>query len=49
MIFQQLQQFRQTIYDGCLGKAKDAMFELMDAALMSPSTPSFVNLSQQRG
>lgn len=30
MIFEQLQQFRQRIYD-CFGKAKDALFELMDA------------------
>ena len=45
MIFQQLQQFRQTIYK-CLGKGKDATFELMDAVLTSPSIPSFVSLSQ---
>jgi len=45
MIFQQLQEFRQRIYE-CLGNAKDAMFELMDAALASPSIPSFVSLSQ---
>lgn len=45
MIFKQLRQFRQTIYD-CIGTSKDALFELMDAALCSPSTPSFVSLSQ---
>lgn len=45
MIFKQLQQFRQTIY-GCLGTAKDATFELMDAVLTSPNIPSFVSLSQ---
>ena len=45
MIFKQLQQFRQTIY-GFLGKGRDATFELMDAALTSPSIPSFVSLSQ---
>lgn len=45
MIFEQLRQFRQTIYEH-LGKAKDAMFELMDAVLISPSIPSFVSLSQ---
>ncbi len=45
MIFKQLQQFRQTIYDS-LGKAKDAVFELMDAVLVSPSIASFVSLSQ---
>lgn len=45
MIFKQLQQFRQIIYE-CLGKGKDATFELMDAVLTSPSTTSFVSLSQ---
>ncbi|MEL7079609.1 MAG: NF041680 family putative transposase [Cyanobacteria bacterium J06582_2] len=45
MIFKQLQQFRQTIYE-CLGTAKDATFELMDAVLTSPSIPSFVSLSE---
>jgi len=45
MIFKQLQQFRQTIYE-CLGTSKDATFELMDAVLTSPSIPSFVSLSQ---
>ena len=45
MIFAKLQQFRQDVY-GCLGKAKDAVFELMDAVLTSPSVSSFVSLSQ---
>ena len=45
MIFDQLRQFRQTIYD-CIGASKDALFELMDSALCSPSIPSFVSLSQ---
>ena len=45
MIFEQLQQFRQTVYE-CLGKGKDATFELMDAVLTSPSITSFVSLSQ---
>jgi hypothetical protein len=45
MIFQRLQEFRQAIYDH-LGKARDAVFELMDAVLLSPSIPSLVSLSQ---
>ena len=45
MIFKHLQQFRQALYDS-LGKAKDAVFDLMDAVLVSPSLPSFVSLSQ---
>lgn len=45
MILTQLEKFRQAVY-GCLGKAKDAVFELMDAVLTSPSIPSFVSLSQ---
>jgi hypothetical protein len=45
MIFEQLRQFRQGLYED-LGKAKDALFELMDAVLMSPSISSFVSLSQ---
>ena len=45
MIFQRLQSFRQGIYDR-LGKARDAVFELMDAVLLSPSIPSLVSLSQ---
>lgn len=35
MILTQLEEFRQTIYD-CLGKAKDAVFELMDAVKTAP-------------
>jgi hypothetical protein len=45
MIFEQLSQFRQSLYEQ-LGKAKDAVFELMDAVLVSASIPSFVSLSQ---
>jgi len=45
MIFEQLNQFRQSLYRQ-LGKAKDAMFDLMDAVLVSPSIASFVSLSQ---
>ncbi|MCG9890716.1 MAG: transposase [Thermosynechococcaceae cyanobacterium MS004] len=45
MNFEQLRQFRQTIYD-CFDNAKDALFELMDAVLCNPSLPSFVSLSQ---
>ena len=45
MIFEQLSQFRQSLYEQ-LGKAKDAVFELMDAVLTSISTGSFVSLSQ---
>lgn len=45
MILTQLEEFRQALYN-CLGKARDAVFELMDAVLVSPSIPSFVSLSQ---
>ncbi|QKQ77899.1 hypothetical protein FBB35_21600 [Nostoc sp. TCL240-02] len=45
MILTQLEKFRQAIYDS-LGKVKDAVFELMDAVLTSPSIRSFVSLSQ---
>ena len=45
MIFDHLRQFRQTLYS-CFGASKDALFELMDAVLMSPSLRSFVCLSQ---
>lgn len=45
LIFQRLQTFRQAIYER-LGKARDAVFELMDAVLLSPSIPSLVSLSQ---
>lgn len=45
MIFEHLSQFRQRLY-AQLGKAKDAVFELMDAVLVSASIPSFVCLSQ---
>ena len=45
MIFNQLQSFRQTLYDS-LGNARDAMFDLMDAVLVSACLVSFVRLSQ---
>ncbi|WP_375492427.1 hypothetical protein [uncultured Nostoc sp.] len=45
MILTQLEEFRQAIYDS-LGFARDAVFELMDAVLTSPSIQSFVSLSQ---
>ena len=45
MIFEQLNQFRQNLYRQ-MGKAKDAMFDLMDAVLVSASIASFVSLSQ---
>ncbi|MEM9808822.1 MAG: hypothetical protein AAF959_26510 [Cyanobacteria bacterium P01_D01_bin.56] len=35
MIFERLQNFRQTIYD-LLGSGKDTLFDLMDAVLTSP-------------
>ena len=37
-------QFRQGAYR-CLGKAKDALFELSDALLVTPSVPSLAHLS----
>lgn len=45
MIFKQLQEFRQTLYD-TLGNARDTLFDLMDAVLVSACIPSFVSLSQ---
>lgn len=45
MIFEQLNQFRQSVY-AQLGKAQDAVFELMDAVLTSVRPVSFVSLSQ---
>ena len=44
MIFQKLQEFRKSIYE-YLGTGKDAVFELMDAVLTSPSISSYVSLS----
>ena len=40
----QLQQFRQDVYD-VLGNARDALFDLMDAVLVSRSVSSFAELS----
>jgi len=45
MIFNPLQDFRQALYD-TLGNARDALFDLMDAVLVSACIPSFVSLSQ---
>lgn len=45
MIFNQLRAFRQTLYNS-LGNAKDAVFDLMDAVLVSACIVSFVSLSQ---
>ena len=45
MIFNQLQEFRQTLYSS-LGNARDAVFDLMDAVLVSGCIVSFVSLSQ---
>jgi DDE superfamily endonuclease len=45
MIFNQLQEFRQTLYN-TLGNARDAIFDLMDAVLVSACIMSFVSLSQ---
>jgi hypothetical protein len=45
MIFNQLQDFRQGLYD-TLGTARDALFDLMDAVLVSACITSFVSLSQ---
>jgi len=45
VIFKQLSQFHQSLYEQ-LGSAKDAVFELMDAVLVSASSMSFVSLSQ---
>ncbi|MBD2097218.1 hypothetical protein H6F90_19135 [Trichocoleus sp. FACHB-591] len=39
-----LKAFRQTAYQ-CLGRSHDAMFELGDAVLSSPSVTSFAELS----
>lgn len=39
-----LHEFRQASYR-CLGKAKDALFELSDALMVTPSAPSLAHLS----
>lgn len=44
-MFNHLQAFRQTLYNR-LGNAKDALFDLMDAVLVSACILSFVSLSQ---
>ena len=42
--FNKLIQFRQAAY-ACLGRAKDAFFELGDAVLSTPAANSFAELS----
>lgn len=44
MTFDKLKQFRCSVYT-ILGKAKDALFDLMDAVLVTRSVYSFVELS----
>ncbi|WP_226889425.1 hypothetical protein [Nostoc sp. MG11] len=44
MTFDQLKQFRTKVYT-LLGNAKDALFDLMDAVLVTCSVYSFVELS----
>ena len=44
MTFDKLKQFRQGVYT-FLGNAKDALFDLMDAVLVTRSVYSFVELS----
>ncbi len=44
MTFDQLKQFRCSVYT-ILGKAKDALFDLMDAVLVTRNVYSFVELS----
>lgn len=45
MIFDRLVRFRQTLY-AMIDCGKDALFNLMDAALTSPDVTSFVRISQ---
>jgi Transposase DDE domain len=40
-----LQQFRTTVYEQILGRRKDSLFELMEAALSSPGPVPLVRLS----
>lgn len=44
MIFDSLRRFRQQLYSH-LGHSKAALFDLMDAVLTTPSSPSFVQFS----
>ena len=39
-----LQAFRRAAYD-CLRQAQDALFELVDAALLTPAVTAFAELS----
>jgi len=45
MIFNQLREFRQRLYE-TLGNARDTIFDLMDAVLVSGCIMSYVSLSQ---
>ena len=42
-----LKTFRQTVYESGLGKARDALFELSDAVLLTPRAQSFAEFSLQ--
>lgn len=44
MTLDKLKQFRSNVYT-ILGNAKDALFDLMDAVLVTPSVYSFAELS----
>ncbi len=44
MTLEQLKEFRTSVYN-ILGKAKDALFDLMDAALITRSISAFVELA----
>ncbi|WP_165790231.1 hypothetical protein [Cuspidothrix issatschenkoi] len=44
MPLEQLREFRTSVYN-ILGKAKDALFDLMDAALITRSIYAFVELA----
>ena len=43
-MFKELEIFRQKLY-GELGRSKAALFDLMDALLTTPATPSLVQVS----
>ena len=43
-LFERLRWFRQSAY-ACLGAAQDALFELGDSVLLTPSANSFAELS----
>lgn len=43
--FNALREFRQTVYQSGLGSARDALFELTDAVLLTPSLNSYAEFS----